>query len=89
MGVGARTPMAFFQSFPELVVEQGPEIFTPTLYGFKIFGQKGSHYEITYDDYGKAQNEERISKIMQDKRTDAYDERSDVEGDISDVDEDM
>ena len=65
--------MAFFQTFPELKVEQGPEVFVPTLYGFKIFGQKGSKYEAEYDEFGKIKNEEKINKVINDKRTDAYD----------------
>ena len=61
------------QAFPELQVSEGPESYIPLLYGFKIFGQKGSKYEVKYDEYGTAVNRDEIDKVLKNKNTDAYD----------------
>jgi hypothetical protein len=62
------------QAFPELMIDNGPEQFVPKLYGFKIFGMRGSKYEYQYDQDGKLENKEHIDKILNDKKTDAYSE---------------
>ena len=70
---GPGFPMALMQAYPELAVDEGPEKFVPKLYGFKIFGMRGSHYEYKYDDQGNQSNQEEILQILENKRTDAYD----------------
>jgi len=45
-----------FQSYPELYPKEGPVTYIPTIYGFKIFGQKGSRYEVMYDSNGVSKN---------------------------------
>jgi hypothetical protein len=42
----------------------GPR-FIPKIYGFKIFGMRGSKYELKFDFSGKPVNEENIRKILQ------------------------
>lgn len=41
--------------------------YIPTIYGFKIFGQKGSKYEIVYDNLGQAKNQKEIDNILKKK----------------------
>ena len=62
------------QAYPELVPEEGPEKFIPQLYGFKIFGMRGSKYEYKYNDGGQVTNESDVKDILKNKRTDAYDD---------------
>ena len=42
---GCSLPNIFFQTFPELIPKEKPIKYTPKIYGFKIFGEKGSKYE--------------------------------------------
>uniref|UniRef100_A0A7S3N8X6 Casein kinase II subunit beta n=1 Tax=Euplotes harpa TaxID=151035 RepID=A0A7S3N8X6_9SPIT len=70
---GPSFPHALLLSFTELVVGEGPQSFVPKLYGFKIFGLKGSKYQVTFDEHGNATNKEAVKEILEAKRTDAYD----------------
>ena len=69
---GTSFPLALIQAYPELVQPPGPEKFIPKLYGFRVFGLKGSKYEIDYDATGNKLNEEDVRHILENKRTDAY-----------------
>lgn len=41
--------------------------YIPTIYGFKIFGQKGSKYEIIYDNLGAPKNQKEIDTVLKKK----------------------
>ena len=43
--------------------------YIPTIYGFKIFGQKGSRYELVYDNLGQAKNQKEIDTILKKKQS--------------------
>lgn len=43
--------------------------YIPTIYGFKIFGQKGSKYELIYDNHGQPKNQKEIDNILKKKIT--------------------
>ena len=58
-----------FQSYPELYPKEGPVTYIPTIYGFKIFGQKGSRYEVMYDSNGVSKNQKEIDGILKKKPT--------------------
>ena len=49
--------------------KEGPLTYIPTVYGFKIFGQKGSAYEYKYDNNGTQLNKKDIDKILNTKIT--------------------
>jgi hypothetical protein len=42
----------------------GPPKFIPKINGFKIFGMRGSKYELKFDFKGQAINEEEIRSIL-------------------------
>ena len=42
---GKSFPFIFFQTFPELIPDELKKIYEPKIFGFKIFGEKGSKYE--------------------------------------------
>lgn len=71
---GSGFPFALMQAYPDLIVDEIPEAYYPKLYGFKIFGQKGSKYEIKYDEWGTSLNKEETDKTLIEKKTDAYDQ---------------
>ena len=71
---GPGFPFALMQAYPELVPEDGPEKFMPQLYGFKIFGMRGSKYEYKYNEQGQVENSDEVNQILEDKKTDAYDD---------------
>lgn len=56
-----------FKSFPELYPKDGPLTYLPTIYGFKIFGQKGSAYELLYDNSGIPLNKADVDAVLQKK----------------------
>lgn len=58
-----------FKTFPELYPKDGPLTYLPTIYGFKIFGQKGSAYELRYDNVGVPLNKQEIDAILKKKTT--------------------
>lgn len=51
------------QSYPEQM-PSGSAKFIPKIYGFKIFGMRGSKYELKFDFAGKPMNEEEIRKVL-------------------------
>jgi hypothetical protein len=40
----------------------------PKIYGFKIFGMRGSKYELKFDYKGQALNEEEIRNVLKKKK---------------------
>lgn len=42
----------------------GAPKFIPKIYGFKIFGMRGSKHELKFDFAGKPVNEEEIRKVI-------------------------
>ncbi len=42
----------------------GPPKFIPKIYGFKIFGMRGSKYELKFDYKGNPINEEEIRDVL-------------------------
>lgn len=75
---GPGFPHAILLSYPELIISDKTEKFIPKLYGFKIFGHKGSKYQVKFDHDGKPTNDENNEKILTEKRTDFYDNISKV-----------
>ena len=69
---GTSFPQALTQAYPEIVVAHGPEKYIPTIYGFRMFGAKGSRYERTFDDLGELTNEEFVEGILNKKKTDPF-----------------
>ena len=57
-----------FKTFPELYPKDGPLTYLPTIYGFKIFGQKGSAYELKYDHTGMPLNKKEVDAIIAKKK---------------------
>lgn len=47
------------QTYPELM-PNGPPKFIPKIYGFKVFGMRGSRFELKFDSKGLPANEEEI-----------------------------
>jgi hypothetical protein len=43
---------------------KGPAKFVPKIYGFKIFGMRGSKYELKFDYQGKPVNEDDIREVL-------------------------
>jgi hypothetical protein len=43
--------------------------YIPTIYGFKIFGQKGSRFELLFDNLGQAKNQKDIDGLLKKKNT--------------------
>ena len=61
---GLYFPQSFIQFYPELFEQiQGPEMHWVKLYGFKIFGKKGSKYEAKYNQYGDWINKVELMNI--------------------------
>ena len=58
---GTSFPHIFLKQFPELL-PKGPAKFVPKIYGFKIFGMRGSKYELKFDYQGKPVNEDEIRR---------------------------
>jgi len=42
--------------------------YIPTIYGFKIFGQKGSKFELVFDNMGQAKNQKDVDGILKRKQ---------------------
>ncbi len=57
----------YLQTYPELYPKEGPVQYIPTIYGFKIFGQKGSKFELLYDNLGQAKNQKDVDGILKKK----------------------
>ena len=62
-------PNILFKTYPDLYPKEGPLTYIPTIYGFKIFGQKGSAYEYKYDNNGNQINKNEIDHILNNKIT--------------------
>lgn len=60
---GTSFPHIFLKQFPELL-PKGPAKFVPKIYGFKIFGMRGSKYELKFDYQGKPVNEDEIRLVL-------------------------
>jgi len=60
---GTSFPHIFLKQFPELL-PKGPAKFVPKIYGFKIFGMRGSKYELKFDYQGKPTNENEIREVL-------------------------
>jgi len=43
---------------------QGPPKFIPKIYGFRIFGMRGSRYELEFDHKGNNINEQEIRSVL-------------------------
>jgi hypothetical protein len=43
---------------------QGPPKFIPKIYGFRIFGMRGSKYELEFDHKGNNINEQEIRNVL-------------------------
>ena len=70
---GPGFPATFLQAFPELRVDNQYSQHIPKLFGFRIFGMRGSKYEYKYDEEGNCSNITEINEVLDNKRTDAYD----------------
>lgn len=55
------------KTYPDLYPKDGPLTYLPTIYGFKVFGQKGSQFELKYDNNGQPLNKQEIDKILANK----------------------
>ena len=60
---GTSFPHIFLKQFPDLI-PKGPAKFVPKIYGFKIFGMRGSKYELKFDYQGKPVNEDEIRQVL-------------------------
>lgn len=60
---GTSFPHIFLKHYPELM-PKGPAKFVPKIYGFKIFGMRGSKYELKFDYQGKPINEDEIREVL-------------------------
>ena len=60
---GTSFPHVFIKQYPELN-PQGPPKFVPKIYGFKIFGMRGSKYELKFDHKGQAINESEVRDVL-------------------------
>jgi hypothetical protein len=49
---------------------KGPAKFVPKIYGFKIFGMRGSKYELKFDYQGKPINEDEIREVLKKESND-------------------
>ena len=58
-----------FKTYPDLYPKDGPLTYLPTIYGFKIFGQKGSANELKYDNSGQPINKKEVDQIIKNKIT--------------------
>jgi casein kinase II subunit beta len=57
------------KTYPDLYPKDGPLTYLPTIYGFKVFGQKGSFYELQYDNLGTPLNKQEVDRILANKNT--------------------
>ena len=66
---GLSFPNILFKTYPDLYPKEGPLTYIPTIYGFKIFGQKGSAFEYKYDNNGTQTNKKEIDRVLNNKVT--------------------
>ena len=45
-----------FKTYPDLYPKDGPLTYQPLIFGFRIFGKKGSAYEEKFDNAGNRSN---------------------------------
>ena len=57
------------KTYPDLYPKDGPLTYLPTIYGFKVFCQKGSAYELIHDNNGNPLNKEEVDKILANKKS--------------------
>ena len=50
--------------FPNFNPQLGKITYIPRIFGFKIFGLVGSHYEYKYDEHGNCLNQKEIDKFL-------------------------
>lgn len=60
---GSSFPHVFLKTYPEHTPQGAPK-FIPKIYGFKIFGMRGSRHELKFDYSGKPVNESEIRKVL-------------------------
>jgi casein kinase II subunit beta len=60
---GTSFPHVFLKTYSDLM-PQGPPKFIPKIYGFKIFGMRGSRYELEFDHKGNNINEQEIRNVL-------------------------
>ena len=49
--------------------KDGPLTYLPTIYGFRVFGLKGSAYELEYDVSGVPKNKMEVEAVLKNKIT--------------------
>jgi casein kinase II subunit beta len=63
---GCSFPHIFLQTFPELMPTSKPNKYVARIYGFKIFGRKGSKYEgcaLPQSEVNKTEEKEKEVKL--------------------------
>ena len=60
---GTSFPHIFLKHFPEQMPSGAPK-FIPKIYGFRIFGMRGSRFELKFDHAGKPINEQEIRTVL-------------------------
>ena len=53
---GTSFPSVLLKAYPDLNPRRGPRSFQPLIFGFKIFGQRGSAFEEHHDHSGQLIN---------------------------------
>ena len=43
---GSAFPHMFLQTYPEIIPQKGATPYVPKIYGFRMFGQRGSKYKL-------------------------------------------
>lgn len=61
---GQSLPMLLLKAFPELVPQEGPKVYIPRIYGFKIVNLAGSKYEYKYDNNGNCLNQKAVDGLL-------------------------
>lgn len=87
---GTSFPMAFIQNhkqrmMPKDDMEKGPVSYIPKLYGFKVFGSRGSKYQYKFDNEGNAINKKEVDKVLDIKRTEVYESKEEKKVQSDDV----
>ena len=66
---GTSFPHVLLKSYPDLYPKEGPAAYIPTIYGFRIFSQKGSRYELQYDNGGQPKNNKEVDYVLKNKKS--------------------
>ena len=64
---GVSFPHILMKSFPEIHPSVGPYKYVPKIYGFRVFGLRGSKYELKFDYKGNTVNEEQVTLVLKKK----------------------